>query len=585
MHLRTPIRALALSGLNQGAATWAGLLGPPYPPPHDVSSNSSTVSAAWHNFTSTIEASIAPQEDAQPKFPGLANFTVSVGMFSLNDPAAINLQYHYTSNDVKKSAAGVNTVNSDSVYRIASVSKAFTAYLLLVELGSDYWTRPVSEFVPDLAAPTNLSSASTGDPLQMVKWEKATLGSLAAHMAGITRNPAPYTNDLLQTLPQKDAVAAGLPPLDTSILSACETRQDFTCPAKEYVSNINERAPVFPPWQSPEYSNAGFALLGLAIEKITKRSLDSLFNDDIFKPLQMASTSYTVPHNSSHAVIPGGAANLSFSVDYGLASASGGIYSTINDLSKFGIAILNSTLLPPEQTREWLKPVTHTADVQFSVGRPWEILRVPQAADGRIIDLYTKAGDASQYSSYFILSPDHEVGFSILTAGLGPKVPFAAAFVADTLATTVVPALESQAAHEAAARFAGLYRSNQPSLNSSVSLAVGGLGVVLESWVSNGTNVLPLLQSTFGDVDIILVPSFSDRRRGEIAFRAIGGPGKARDSGPFSRQLFENAGWTTLDAVQYGGNSYDLFTFTVNQDGSALAVTPAATRAPLERIH
>ncbi|KAI9769600.1 MAG: hypothetical protein M1835_006670 [Candelina submexicana] len=299
----------------------------------------------------------------------------------------------------------------------------------------------------------------------------------------------------------------------------------------------------------------------------------------------MTSTSYTVPLNSSNAVVPGGATNVSFAVDYSTASASGGIYSTIEDLSRFGIAILNSTLISPEQTREWLKPVTHTADLRFSVGRPWEIVRMPIGADGRVVDLYTKAGDAAQYSSYFVLSPDHEVGFSILIAGIGSKVPFASAFIADTLASALIPALESQAAHETAANFAGLYKADHTRLNSSITLAVRGAGMVLESWISNGTNVLPVLQTVFGDVDIILYPSSSDRTSGEIAFRAVGGPGKAQDFGPFTRQLRENGGWTTLDLVQYGGGSYDLFVFDMDQDGRALAVTPALTRASLKRIN
>ncbi len=581
MHLGSATLALALGSFPYCTASWAGLLGPPYPPPRDVSSNSSAVYTAWRNFTATIEATIAPKI-AESKFQGLANFTISVGMFSLNDPGTPQLQFHHTGESVKMSGVGVNAVNGDSVYRIASATKVFKVYLLLLKLGSSYWARPISDFVPDLTSTTDVSAS---DPLRNVEWEKVTLGSLAAHMAGITRNPAPYANDILQLFPQKDAIAQGLPPLEISLLSPCAQIKDLACPTKEYVSNIAHNPPIFLPWDGPAYSNAGYALLGLAIEKITSRSLDPLFNDDIFQPLRMTSSSYKVPSNLSHAVVPGGATNVSFAVDYGTAGASGGVYSTTNDLSKIGIAILNSTLLSHEETRKWLKPVTHTADLQFSVGHAWEILRLPQGPGGRVIDLYTKAGDVAHYSSYLVLSPDHGVGFSALTADVSDQVPLANAFVADTLASSIIPAVESQAAHETAVKIAGLYRTNQTNLNSSVNLAVRGHGLVLQSWISNGTDLLPQLKGLFGDVDIILFPSISDTRRGEIAFRAVGGPGITQDTGPFSRQLFENGGWTGIDLVQYGGLGLDLFVFDVDRDGYALAVTPAATRATLRRVH
>ncbi|KAI9769601.1 MAG: hypothetical protein M1835_006671 [Candelina submexicana] len=224
MNLHISILALVLGGVQHGTCSWAGLLGPSYPAPRDVHSNSSAVTVAWTNFTSSLEASIAPKGGTEAKFPGLANFTFSIGMFSVNDPSSVKVQYHHTGKDVEKSAVGVTAVDGNSVYRVASVSKAFTAYLLLIELGSDYWTRAVSEFVPDLVSPTNVSNMSAGDSIRKVDWRKVTLGSLAAHVAGITRNPAPYANDILTSLSQKDALAQGLPPLTTSIFSPCQIR-------------------------------------------------------------------------------------------------------------------------------------------------------------------------------------------------------------------------------------------------------------------------------------------------------------------------------------------------------------------------
>ncbi|KAI9805436.1 MAG: hypothetical protein M1825_000687 [Sarcosagium campestre] len=565
-------------------ASWSNLLGPVYVAPKDVSGQGSALPAAWKNFTSIVEGSLTSTEKSKAQFPGLANFTFSIGLFSRNDPEAAKMQYHHTGKDVKESTVGVDAVDGDSVYRIASITKLFTVYLLLVELGDKYWARPITDFLPELA---NSANGSANDPVQTVKWSKITLGALASHMSGVGRNPAPYNRELLSSISAKDIAAQGLPPLNSSLLPPCALRKDLACPTAEYLDSLKDRTPVFEAWQSPAYSDAGFALLALAVEKIKSRSVDSLFNEAIFKPLQMASSSYTVPSDNTHGVVPGSAANVSFEIDYGNASASGGVFSTTNDLSKLGVAILNSTLLPAEQTREWLKPVTHTGDLQSSIGRPWEILRIPQPAKGRVVDLYTKAGGVNRYSSYLALSPDHEYGFSVLAAGLSPELPLAAAFLADTLASTLIPALESQAASETAKNFAGLYRSDEGGLNSSFSLATGPsspAGLVIESWVSNGTDVLALLPLLFGGSSVVLSPSITDQQGGKAAFRSISGPSESSQDGAFSRQLIDNGGWEFVDTLIYGGNSLDLFEFDVGEDGAASAVTPAIMRATLKRV-
>ena len=67
------------------------------------------------------------------------------------------------------------------------------------------------------------------------------------------------------------------------------------------------------------------------------------------------------------------------------------MYSTQNDMVKLGQAILNGTQVSPADVRRWMKPLTHTAAWQASVGLAWEIAR--WTVDGRIVDVYTKQGD------------------------------------------------------------------------------------------------------------------------------------------------------------------------------------------------
>ena len=593
-----PILALLLQNTVFVSSTpAAALLGPGYPPPTDLTSNCSLVSAAWSNFGATINTYIDRNQTLQGLVPNLGSYTFSVGAFSIFDSrAAKKLQYHHTGRDVETSNTGVTRVDGDSIYRVASVTKAFTVYLVLIEVGSRYWDRPITDFIPELA---KYSNTTAPDPLNVVDWRSVTLGALAGQIAGIPRDTAVFGGDLLLSQgASSDLTKLGLPPLNFSNpdgLDPCVSFVNATtisCPRDQYFEAVTKRPPVFSPWTTPIYTNGGFALLSLALENITGRSFRTMFQEDMIKPLGMDSTALQAT-DLVHAVIPGGNTSKAYNSYRNLAEndlASGGVFSSINDLAKFGLSILNSTLLPQQETRKWLKPISHTGSFQFSVGRPWEIFRVTNPINGRVSDLYTKGGDGPGYSSYLILSPDHGAGFTILITGSASTL-IASPAIADILTSTVVPALESQAAAEAADNFAGTYASKSPSLNSSVTLSVDpsrGAGLLVTSWISNGTDMFSWLASSAGD-ELSLFPT--DLRgapvgqAGQVAFRGTFGQSKfTRDVGIFVDQTTTNLAWEDVDSLFYGGASLDLFVFDVEAKGNAVAVRPAATHAKLQKV-
>ena len=577
----------------------AALLGPGFPPPKDLSSNSSLVHAAWSNFTATLESYMRANTTVEGLVRDLDSYTFSINAFSVHDEAATEkLQYHHTGPDVKSSNTGVKHVDGDSIYRVASITKLFTVYLTLLEVGSGYWDCPITDFLPDLAA---FAEKTPLDPLHVVDWNGVTLGTLAGQISGIPRDTALFANDLSIQPPTSilSQLASALPPLDLSnpdALDPCISYSNSTgtsCPNDIHIQSYTQRDPVFAPWTSPMYTNGGFAMLALAVENITGKAFGTLFEDDMFKPLGMTSTFYKTMTDYSRAVSPGGNETAAYQSLLTIAAndaASGSIYSTANDLAKFGLSILKSTLLTPEETRKWLKPVTHTGSLQFSVGRPWEIFRFTQPSTGHVNDLYTKAGDATGYSSYLILSPDHGAGFSILIAGNQSTI-IARSAVADILTSTVIRALESEAAAESAHKFAGRYVSNSTSLNSSVTLTVDpskGSGLHVTSWISNGTDMFQILESLIGD-ELSLFPtvlvSASPGQAGQIAFRGTYGSSTySRDVGLFVDQGTTNSVWESIDSYIYGGASFDLFLFDVEANGKAMAVTPAVTRATLRKV-
>lgn len=165
--------------------------------------------------------------------------------------------------------------------------------------------------------------------------------------------------------------------------------------------------------------------------------------------------------------------------------------------------------------------------------------------------------------------------------------------VADALTEALAPALEAQAAAEATRNLAGKYASTSPSLNSSVTLAVNlsyGSGLIVTSWISNGTNMFSWLsQSSAASDELSLFPtdlrSAPVGQAGQVAFRGTFGRSTSKTNvGMFADQVTTHAVWEEVDTTIHGGIGLDLFIFDVDRKGKAMAVSPAITRATLRKV-
>ncbi|KAK3633786.1 hypothetical protein LTR22_019970 [Elasticomyces elasticus] len=190
---------------------------------------------------------------------------------------------------------------------------------------------------------------------------------------------------------------------------------------------------------------------------------------------------------------------------------SGGILSTINDLSKLGLAILNSTLMTPIQTRAWMKPATHTASLSYSVGAPWEITRYIHPSSEKVTDVYTKFGDSGAYGGLLALIPEYDAWFTLLNAHyetpVGPQTRGASALkILDHILEALVPALEAQARAEAA---------------RTITLNASAPGLVVQTWIPNSTD---MLASYFPSAPLRLQLAISNQNpgvaTGEVTFQA-----------------------------------------------------------------
>lgn len=283
-----------------------------------------------------------------------------------------------------------NTIKDDTVYRVGSISKLLFLYTFLVEAGHDYWHRPITDFVPELVEAADSCSAKA-DPLTCPDWDEITLGALASHLAGLGRG-RPVT-PALPTIGGLPVTSVGLPPKPLIELAQCEEQP---CTRAESIRAFLQEAPVDKAFGTPIYSNGAYQILTYALEAITNRTMSDMITDDVFCPLEMDDSSYTLEANAS-GIIPVAADKSFWNVPLGDAGATGGIYSSPRDMVKLGQSILNHTLLSSASTRRWLKPWAHTAVWQQAVGLAWEIARWP--VDDRIVDVYTKQGDLGMLES------------------------------------------------------------------------------------------------------------------------------------------------------------------------------------------
>lgn len=586
-----------------------------WPAPADLSSNTSLISRAFANISATLQEYILQDGNLNTPAPrliaGIRNLTFSLGAFSLRDPAASeDLQFHYTAPEIATAGNGTRSVDADSIYRVASVTKVLTALAGLVKLTSADWDRSLADIFPVLVS---YEQAHPGGSFA-VDWSSVTLRSLAAQIGGVPRDGFPSANELelLEALGKVDPLSMGLPPANTSdplqnppcvaFLSGGATpSDDTTCPLEPYLESGANRPPTFDPWTTPGYANNGFALLGLALANLTNMAFANLVQDAVFGPLNMTSSSINTPPvslwNRSVIAYPE-MPSVYFDIDAGVFAGTGAALLTQRDMARLGLGILRSDLLSPAETRRWLKPVSFTGRLQYAVGAPWEIHRYT-LPNNKVVDMYTKSGDSGAYSAFLVLLPDYDLGFSLLSASSELSLRFdILAAIADVVTYTLVPAVDAQAAAEAAGNFAGTYTCgsssltlvvNQTAASIATDAALPGPGLVIANWTSNGTDVLasPLVAFT-GLLPLRLVPSIADHSGRRPSFRMLSANDEPSAQLPISSRLFSGRGfiaadWVSVDDLTFGGIGTSLFQFDIGSDGRATAVVPSAFRETLKK--
>ena len=167
----------------------------------------------------------------------------------------------------------------DTVARIYSMTKPITslALMMLVERGLVHLEAPLSDFIPSFADCRCLREGSS-DISQTEPCATPTLHQLLTHTSGLTYSFNPGL------VPQKMA----------------EDKLDFgpgRRTSAQVADAVAELPFVFRPGARWEYS-VGIDLIGRVIEVITGKTLEAFFVEEIFDPLGMNETRFTVPQGA-----------------------------------------------------------------------------------------------------------------------------------------------------------------------------------------------------------------------------------------------------------------------------------------------
>jgi D-alanyl-D-alanine carboxypeptidase len=219
----------------------------------------------------------------------------------------------------------------ETKYKIASITKAFTAILILrlVEQGKIDLNKTIKTYLPDYAG-------EAGD--------RATVHQLLNHTAGMANIDRKLTS-------VEAAIKNGMPHYQTPLTT------------DELLSRYASESLVNAPGKTFDYNNADYIVLGKIIERICGKPYELVLEENILNPLQMTNSGLL-----RQADMPANLADTYFYRDdlKRLANdlpvyienwyAAGAMYSTAGDVLKFADALFAGKLLGKETLERMFTP-------------------------------------------------------------------------------------------------------------------------------------------------------------------------------------------------------------------------------------
>jgi CubicO group peptidase (beta-lactamase class C family) len=317
-------------------------------------------------------------------------------------------------------------------YRIASITKMFTAAMILqlVEAGKVKLTDTLDKFFP-----------------QIPNAKKITIVQILSHRSGIpnVRRDQNSQGNVNTTPITKD----------------------------EMLALIAKAAPDFEPDVKQSYSNSGFFVLGLIVEKLTAKSYEAALEERItsrigLKDTDAATGDIDVNNNESLAYTHfAGAWKQVAEIHSSILFGGGAIVSTPNDLAKFIQALFDGKIVSKESLDQ---------------------MKTPRAGDGLGIGMepftfagktfYGHSGGGDNYGAWLAYLPEEKLALAYTTNAKVYPVESILRGVVDIYYNKPfqIPALESLAiSPEVLDKYVGVYSSPETPMKWTITREGGTL--------------------------------------------------------------------------------------------------------------
>jgi CubicO group peptidase (beta-lactamase class C family) len=219
-------------------------------------------------------------------------------------------------------------------HRLGSITKQFTAMLIL---------QFVAEGKLDLQAP--ITTYLTDYP--KASGNIITTHHLLTHTSGI--------------------------PNYTSFPTFMEDHSRNPYTPEEFVKTFADMELDFTPGEKFSYSNSGYFLLGVLIEKLSGKSYEQMLQDKIFIPLDMKDSGYDNHEDilknraTGYEKVGRDYINSNY-LDMSIPYAAGSIYSTVEDLFKWDQSLYTTEILPKDYMTLYFEPQISAGNSHYAYG-------------------------------------------------------------------------------------------------------------------------------------------------------------------------------------------------------------------------
>lgn len=341
-----------------------------------------------------------------------------------------------------------------------------------------------------------------------------------------------------------------------------------------------QRSLNFKPGDEYSYSNSGYQLATLIVERVSKQKLAAFTEERFFEPLGMTKSSWRddyqrlVPGRAQAYSRQGQKAPWQLNMPIMSVYGNGGMLTTVGDWMKWN-AMLESRSLgaPLVETLETQGVLNSGRKISYALG-----LNV--GAYKGLKDI-SHGGSTAGYQTFLARYPDNKVSVGVLCNGTSPSAGGLAANITDEILGPFSPPPSPQTevvkmSEEQLQKFVGVWRNEKTRMPGRFTLEDGVLRF-------NGTTLRPMEEGSFllGSTRI----EFKTAKDG----RPISGESFGSD-GTVTRYIAEKE-WTptsaelaTLAGDWYSEEAQATFTFLVEENNAFIVQRPS-TKLPLRPLY